>query len=98
GGICDLQEQPFGGLLERRSFEGDGSIDTSMRFDSPVTDPVGVDRQLLNRVPASPLEDAGLRLTGQLNLRRYHLDSCGARINHGERHKQARAVLEHLAD
>jgi len=53
---------------------------------------------LLNRVPASPLENAGLRLTGQLNLRRDHVDSSGARINHGERHKQARTILQNLTD
>jgi hypothetical protein len=48
-----LQEQSFGGLLEHWALEDDGSINTPARFDSSITDAVGDDRQLLNRIPAS---------------------------------------------
>ena len=66
--IC--KNRPFSGLLDavgvrkRRRHR----CDLEARVFGSLS-PVGLDRQLLNRIPASTPKHSGLRLYGQLNLR-----------------------------
>ena len=82
GGVGDLQQQSFSGLLDRRAFKNHNTVNALAWIESSVTDLVGLDRQLLNRRLASPSEDPRVALTGQLHLRWNQLDRLRFRTDH----------------
>ena len=76
----------------------EGAIDALSGLQSSITDLVAINRQLLDRIPASPPKQAGFGLVSQLYLRRNQIDCLRAWIDDGKRYDQARTTLQNVSD
>src|SRR5690606_37899640 len=75
GRVGNLQEQLFGGLLDRRTFEDDGAVRPLFWAETPAGNLEDFDRELSDGVPLGAPEDAGRCPASELNLRWDQLDA-----------------------